>query len=104
MITFKTDFKNEILQPGEVNRVYDIKRKGTNELVQSNIYLEKKYIPMQEGDPFSAKEVNEMSTVLNELQAKVAELERRLQRQESRITMGSEEPSGGQDGDIYIQY
>ena len=67
MSELRTDFKDEILQEGETHRVYDIKRKGTDEIVESDIYLEKAYTPLQEGDNFGAKEVNEIHGRLNGL-------------------------------------
>lgn len=67
MSELRTDFKDEILQEGETHRVYDIKRKGTDEIVESDIYLEKAYTAMQEGDEFGAKEVNEIHSRLNGL-------------------------------------
>ena len=67
MSELRTDFKDEILQEGETHRVYDIKRKGTDEIVESDIYLEKAYTPLQEGNEFGAKEVNEIHGRLNGL-------------------------------------
>lgn len=67
MSELRTDFKDEILQEGEEHRTYNIKRKGTNEVVESDIYLEKAYEPQQEGDNFGAKEVNEINGHLNGL-------------------------------------
>lgn len=67
MSELRTDFKDEILQEGEEHRVYNIKRKNTDEVVESDIYLEKAYTPSQEGDEFGAKEVNEINGRLNGL-------------------------------------
>ena len=67
MSELRTDFKDEILQEGEEHRIYSIKRKGTDEIVESDIYLEKAYTPSQEGDEFGAKEVNEIHGRLNGL-------------------------------------
>ena len=67
MSELRTDFKDEILQEGEEHRIYNIKRKDTNEEVESNIYLEKAYTPLQEGNEFGAKEVNEIHGRLNGL-------------------------------------
>ena len=67
MSELRTDFKDEILQEGEEHRIYNIKRKDTNEEVESKIYLEKAYTPLQEGDNFGAKEVNEIHCRLNGL-------------------------------------
>ena len=67
MSELRTDFKDEILQEGEEHRIYSIKRKGTDEIVESDIYLEKAYTPLQEGDEFGAKEVNEINGRLNGL-------------------------------------
>ena len=67
MSELRTDFKDEILQGGETHRVCDIKRKGTDEIVESDIYLEKAYTPLQEGNEFGAKEVNEIHGRLNRL-------------------------------------
>lgn len=67
MSELRTDFKDEILQEGEQHRIYNIKRKGTDEVVESDIYLEKAYEPQQEGDNFGAKEVNEINAHLNVL-------------------------------------
>ena len=67
MSELRTDFKDEILQEGEEHRIYSIKRKGTDEIVESDIYLEKAYTPLQEGNEFGAKEVNEIHGRLNGL-------------------------------------
>lgn len=67
MSELKTDFKDEILQEGELHRVYNIKRKGTDEVVESEIYLEKAYDPQQEGDEFGAKYINETNRLLNDI-------------------------------------
>lgn len=67
MSELKTDFKDEILQEGETHRVYNIKRKGTDEVVESEVYLEKAYEALQEGDEFGAKDVNEIHVRLNGL-------------------------------------
>ena len=67
MSELRTDFKDEILQEGETHRVYNIKRKGTDEVVESEVYLEKAYEALQEGDEFGAKDVNEIHVRLNGL-------------------------------------
>lgn len=67
MSKLRTDFKDEILQEGETHRVYNIKRKGTDEVVESEVYLEKAYEALQEGDEFGAKDVNEIHVRLNGL-------------------------------------
>ncbi len=67
MSELRTDFKDEILQEGEEHRVYNIKRKGTDEVVESEVYLEKAYTPQQEGDEFGAKDANEINGRLNGL-------------------------------------
>ena len=67
MSELRTDFKDEILQEGETHRVYNIKRKGTDEVVESEVYLEKAYEALQEGDEFGAKDVNEIHVRLNNL-------------------------------------
>lgn len=67
MNELRTDFKDEILQDGEEHRVYNIKRKGTDEVVESEVYLEKAYEPLQEGTEFGAKDVNEIHGRLNGL-------------------------------------
>lgn len=67
MSELRTDFKDEILQEGEEHRVYNIKRKGTDEVVESEVYLEKAYEALQEGDEFGAKDVNEIHVRLNGL-------------------------------------
>lgn len=67
MSELRTDFKDEILREGETHRVYNIKRKGTDEVVESEVYLEKAYEALQEGDEFGAKDVNEIHVRLNSL-------------------------------------
>lgn len=59
-MSLRNDFKDEILQEGELHRIYNIRRKSDNEIVESEIYLEKAYTPLQEGDEFGANEVNEI--------------------------------------------
>lgn len=67
MSELRTDYKDEILQEGEEHRVYNIKRKGTDEVVESEVYLEKTYEPLQEGDEYGAKDINELNGIVNVL-------------------------------------
>lgn len=66
-MSLKTDFKDEILQEGEEHRRYNIKRSGTDDVVESDVYLERADTPQQVGDDFSAGTLNQMTTILNKV-------------------------------------
>lgn len=60
----KIDFKDEILEEDREYREYDlIDKKGT--IIQSDIHLVRKDTPMQEGDDYGAKYINELNKEVN---------------------------------------
>lgn len=61
----KTDFKDEILQQGKLNREYDlVKEDGT--IIESKVHLVRKDTPLQVGDNYGAKEINELNSEVND--------------------------------------
>lgn len=106
MSKLKTDFRDEILPDGDSHRVYNIKKKGTNAIIESDVYLEKAYTPRQEGDEYGAREINELNTKVNDLSESSEQIKTSLNTKQNAIISGTTAPNNGDgraDGTIYIQ-
>lgn len=64
-MSLKTDYKDEILRDEEDRRYNLVDENGR--VVYSNIRLDKAYTPQQEGDKFSAKDINDTNKAVNDL-------------------------------------
>lgn len=87
-----TDFKDDILSDSSGRRKFQMIDNGddTYSFVDVTDYS-------QTGSVYGAKEVNEEREAINAI---IDE----LNKKQSQITGGTAEPSGGSDGDVYIQY
>ena len=64
-MSLKTDYKDEILRDEEDRRYNLVDENGR--VVYSNIRLDKAYTPQQEGDKFSAKDINDTNKAVSDL-------------------------------------
>ena len=87
-----TDFKDDILSDHSGRRKFQMIQNddGTVSFEDVTEYS-------QTGSAYGAKEVNEEREAINAI---IDE----LNKKQSQITGGTEAPTGGSDGDVYIQY
>lgn len=73
-MSLKTDYVDEILQEGEQRKYNLIDNNGV--ALYSNVRLEKAYTPKQYGTKFSAEDVNSITKSINDMMAKIKEIEK----------------------------
>ena len=73
-MSLKENYKDEILQEGEQRKYNLIGNNGV--ALYSNVRLEKAYTPKQYGTKFSAEDVNSITKSINDMMAKIKEIEK----------------------------
>lgn len=91
ILNLSTDFKDDILADTSGSRKYQMvnNEDGTVSFIDVTEYA-------QVGSTFGAKEVNEIRKAINDLIAEI-------NKKQNQITCGTAEPTGGEDGDVYIK-
>jgi hypothetical protein len=73
-MSLKTDYVDEILREGEQRKYNLMNDNGV--ALYSNVRLEKAYTPKQYGTKFSAEDVNSITKSINDMMAKIKEIEK----------------------------
>lgn len=88
-MSLKTNYVDEILQDDEQRKYNLIGNNGST--LYSNVRLEKAYTPKQYGTKFSAEDVNSITKSINNMMAKIEELEKNKEWKLASYANGHEE-------------